>query len=253
MGKLTLEGQIALAYIGLAILTVSLWQYFGSTYDIVRLYISTPKLVSHFFLVEGKELTTAFFTTALEAIVGLLMATIAAILLVLIGLYRPILARFFMPLAVVSQIVPIIVLAPMFMIIFGNGLWSKIVLVAVISFFPILISLLRGIESVPIATQEFLAVYKVSLKFKIYHIYRHLLLPNFFSGLRTAGTLSVIGAIVAEFVGAKQGLGKNLFLASIRLEPDLMVSSLLLSSCLGLTLYGLVVLLEKKYGAWYLK
>jgi ABC-type nitrate/sulfonate/bicarbonate transport system permease component len=63
---------------------------------------------------------------------------------------------------------------------------------------------------------------------------------------------AVIGSIVAEFTGAKYGIGKNLFVSAIRLDPDLMMSSLFLASLLGLSLYGLVVSVERKYGKWYL-
>ena len=72
------------------------------------------------------------------------------------------------------------------------------------------------------------------------------------TGLKIAATWSVIGAIVAEFNGADIGLGKNLFLAAKLLEPELMLSSLILSSLLGALMYGLIILIEKRIGKWYL-
>lgn len=78
-------------------------------------------------------------------------------------------------------------------------------------------------------------------------------MPNIMTGLKIAATLAVIGAIVAEFNGAEIGLGKNLFLAAKRLEPELMMSSLFLSSLLGGLMYFIIYLIEHRFGKWYLK
>ena len=80
----------------------------------------------------------------------------------------------------------------------------------------------------------------------IRNIYFPLSLPSILAGLKISATLSVIGAIVAEFTGAKVGLGKNLFISAIRLEPDLMMSSLILSSLIGLFLFLTMRVLEKR-------
>jgi len=71
------------------------------------------------------------------------------------------------------------------------------------------------------------------------------------AGLKVSATLAVIGAIVAEFVGAPIGLGKNLFLSAKRLEPELMMASLLLSTSIGLLLYMSIQMIENKFGRWY--
>ena len=78
-------------------------------------------------------------------------------------------------------------------------------------------------------------------------------MPQIMAGLKVAATLAVIGAIVAEFNGTEIGLGKNLFLAAKRIEPELMMSSLLLSALLGGFLYLSIYLIEYIFGKWYLK
>jgi ABC-type nitrate/sulfonate/bicarbonate transport system permease component len=86
-------------------------------------------------------------------------------------------------------------------------------------------------------------------------VVRHVVVPccleYFFAGLRIAGPASVIGAIVAEFNGAEHGTGKDIFIAARRLEPELMMTSILLSSLLAGIMYGLVRVLELIPGAWY--
>ena len=73
------------------------------------------------------------------------------------------------------------------------------------------------------------------------------------TGLKISATLSVIGAIVAEFSGAEKGIGRNLFISAVRLEPELMVASLLMSTTIGFILFGIIILIEQKIGFWYLK
>jgi NitT/TauT family transport system permease protein len=96
-------------------------------------------------------------------------------------------------------------------------------------------------------------IYNASKTQIIYRVYFPLSTPHIISGLKIAATLAVIGAIVAEFNGTEIGLGKNLFLAAKRLEPELMMSSLILSSVLGGSLYALIYFLELRIGKWYLK
>ena len=84
-------------------------------------------------------------------------------------------------------------------------------------------------------------------------VYFPLSIPNIMAGLKVAAALSVIGAIVGEFNGTKIGLGKNLFLAAKRLEPELMMSSLILSTILGGLMFLVIYLIELKIGKWYLK
>ena len=97
-----------------------------------------------------------------------------------------------------------------------------------------------------------LDVYNADKTFRIFNVYFPLSLQNIFTGLKISSTLAVIGAIVAEFTGAEIGLGKNLFLGSIRLEPELLVNSVVLSALLGGTLFYIVYLLERYFGKWYI-
>jgi NitT/TauT family transport system permease protein len=96
-----------------------------------------------------------------------------------------------------------------------------------------------------------MSIYDAPLKFRIRHVYFPLSMSSIMAGLKVSATLAVIGAIVAEFTGAEIGLGKNLFISAIRLEPDLMMTSLLLSTLIGLTIYGSIRLVEKRIFTWY--
>lgn len=234
-----------IAYIALIIILLVAWQYFGKASNTVRLLISSPSRVIAYFGAEYPSLLQATGITLWESVLGLLIATAFSFGIMVICFYIPKFLNFIMPIMISSQVIPLIVLAPFFILLMGIGLSSKIAMAALISFFPIFVNFGTGVKAIPNELLEFAYINKTATFKKIKHIYFPLALPNIFAGLKIAATLAVIGAIVAEFTGAKIGLGKNLFLSSKRLEPELMMASLLLSTILGAFMFGIIILLEK--------
>ncbi len=239
-------------YILVSAIVVIVWEYFGHSNNTVRLYVSSPALLISYISEHYLELLRATITTFTEAVLGLLLATILSFTLMIYCFAWPKFLRYILPIMVVSQVIPVIVLAPFFIITLGIGLSSKIAMAVVISFFPIFISFVQGYKAISKHVHELMFIYKAPLEFRIFRVYIPLAMPSIMAGLKVSASLAVIGSIVAEFTGAKHGIGKNLFVSAIRLDPDLMMSSLFLASLLGLSLYGLVVSVERKYGKWYL-
>lgn len=241
-----------LLYIVLGLLLLLLWQFFGSTNQTIRLLLSSPSLVAQYFSENTSDLLMAAKITLIEALCGLLIATVFSFAVMILCFYSPKLMEFVLPLMITSQVIPIIVLAPFFIILFGNGLSSKIAMATVISFFPIFINFAQGYKAISTNIHELFYIYNASLSFRIKNVYFPLAMPSIMSGLKISATLATIGAIVAEFTGAEIGLGKNLFLSAIRLEPEMMMASLILSALCGGLLFGIIRLLEKNLGKWYI-
>ena len=145
---------------------------------------------------------------------------------------------------------PLIVLAPFFIILFGLGLSSKIAMASLMCFFPIFINFAQGYKAISRNIHELMYIYNAPLRFRIKQVYFPLSMGSIMAGLKISTTLSIIGAIVAEFSGANIGLGKNLFISALRLEPELMMSSLLLSTAIGLGLFHVIKFFETKYTNW---
>jgi NitT/TauT family transport system permease protein len=232
------------------VVVVIAWEYFGQASNTVRLLLSSPSHVVHYFSEEYASLLAATATTLLESVLGLLIATSFSFGIMIICFYKPKFLNFIMPVMIGSQVVPLIVLAPFFIILLGIGLSSKVAMAALISFFPVFVNFGTGVKAIPKEITEFAHINKTSTWRKIKNIYFPLSLPSIFAGLKIAATLAVIGAIVAEFTGAKIGLGKNLFLSAKRLEPELMMTSLLLSTFLGALMFGLILIIEKRNIKW---
>lgn len=228
------------------------WQWAAGWSPSVRLLVSSPARVYEFISDNAKDLLRATWVTWIEASLGLLLAMTASLALIVLTFFRPRLLHFILPGMIASQVVPLIVLAPFFAIALGIGVMSKVAMAAVLCFFPTFIGLAQGYRLIAREVHDLLDVYEAPTTLRVVRVYLPLALPSGFAGLKVSATLSVIGAIVAEFTGSEVGLGRNLFLSTIRLQPELMMASLLGSAALGAVMFGGVRALERKLGHWYL-
>ena len=156
------------------------------------------------------------------------------------------------PYLIVSQVIPKVALAPLFVVWFGYGIFPKVVMAAMICFFPVVINTMRGLASVEPELVQFMG----SLGAGRWAILRKLAIPwampFVFAALKISMALAVIGTVVGEFVGANRGLGYVIFYHETTLETPLMFGALILLSALGVALFLLVVLAERHFVSWQL-
>lgn len=243
--------EFQLIYGVLALVALVTWEFASRTHT-ARLMVSSPTAVVSYTLNNGRDLLRATWTTGAEAFLGLLLASVASFGLITLTFFAPRILRPLLPLMITSQVVPLIVLAPFFVITLGIGMSSKVAMAAVLCFFPIFVGLAQGYRLISQDIHDLLDVYDTPRRLRVAKAYLPLAMPSGIAGLKVSATLSVIGAIVAEFTGSEVGLGRNLFLSTIRLQPDLMVASVFGSVVLGASMYWGVHLIERRFGAWYL-
>ena len=158
--------------------------------------------------------------------------------------------RLLSPFIVASQSIPIVAIAPLLIIWFGPGLFSKVLICALIVFFPVLVNTIVGLRSVPEELRDLMR----SLQATRWQVIRLLempaALPVFLGGLRIGATLSVIGAVVGEFVGADRGLGFLINVARGQYDTALVFVAVFTLVGMALGLYGLVVFFEKRLLSW---
>ncbi|WP_100408323.1 ABC transporter permease [Bacillus solitudinis] len=140
-------------------------------------------------------------------VIGLLASTILGVLLAISMHKSRLLEQTFYPVLVMSQTIPIIALAPIFVLWFGYSIWSKVVVTVLITFFPITVNTFDGLKSTPLALRELFKTMKASRFDTFRKLYVPTALPSFLSGMKVAITLSVIGAAIGEWLGANKGLG----------------------------------------------
>ncbi len=185
--------------------------------------------------------------TIVEVLLGFAAGALVA-LVIGYGLARSALVeRVLSPYLVAAQATPILALAPLFAIWFGPGLESKVLICALIVFFPVAISTMVGVRSVDAGLLEL----GRSLRATRFQVLTTLeipaALPNILGGMRVGVTLAVVGAIVGEWAGAREGLGVLVNLARGSLfDIPLMFATLVTIAALGIVLYALVVLVERR-------
>lgn len=239
-------------YILAFVILIGIWQFCADTTTNVRLFVSSPAHITEYVLTHYESLFMAASITFVEAVCGLLLAICVSFILMGICFYFPSCMNSCMHFVTILQVTPLIILAPFFIILCGIGLTSKVLMAAVISFPPIFINFTQGYARIPQNVHDLMDIYNAKLSFRIKKVYLPLALPSIMAGIKISSSLAVIGAIVSEFSGAQTGIGKNLFVSSIRLDPDMMMASLLFSTSVGLIMYYIVTLTERYFGAWYL-
>jgi ABC-type nitrate/sulfonate/bicarbonate transport system permease component len=185
-----------------------------------------------------------------EIAVGLVAAVGGGVVLALGMAAVPFLHRGLYPLLAFLQAVPKVTVAPLFVIWLGYGLGSKVLMVFLIAFFPIAVNLTTGLLLVDADLLRLMRCYRAT----VWHVFRTVRVPNavpfFLAGLRIAVVLAVVGAVIAEFVGADRGLGYLILLANAELRTTLLFVCLIWLGAIGIGLFALVQWLERWLSPW---
>jgi len=189
--------------------------------------------------------------TAFEALLGLALGGGCAFAVGIVMAHSRALERGVLPWAIALKVTPIVAVAPMFTIWFGFGLLPKVMIAALITFFPVLINTITGLRSVTPGSLDLARSLHASAAEVFFKLRLPSALPFLFAALKIAVPLSLIGAVVAEWGGATQGLGRVILLAHANLDmPELFAAVLVLAS-LGVLLMALLALAERRLLFWH--
>ncbi|HVN15355.1 MAG TPA: ABC transporter permease [Anaerolineales bacterium] len=228
------------------------WQLISQWSGLPAFILPSPLAVWSRFLRALKDGTLLLNTgvTLFEILLGLLAGvTLATIIGYLVAKSRA-LERVLSPYLVASQAVPLVAIAPLLVIWFGPGMFSKILICALIVFFPVLVNTIVGVRAVPPALYDLMRSLRASRGQILRKLEVPAALPVFLGGLRIGATLSVIGAVVGEFVGADRGLGFLINLGRGQYDTALVFVAIFVLIFLALALYGLVAWMEGKLLSW---
>ncbi len=184
-------------------------------------------------------------TTVVEILLGLGTGASFGIALAAVLFQFPGVERVVRPYIVASQALPKLALAPIFVLWFGFGLMPKVLITALIVFFPLFENTLAGLASPPWEERELFRVLRANRWQTFWRLRLPAALPFIFAGLRVAAILSVVGATVSEYVGANRGLGALIIAAQGALDTPQMFAVFVLLTALGLILYGAVIVIER--------
>jgi NitT/TauT family transport system permease protein/putative hydroxymethylpyrimidine transport system permease protein len=188
--------------------------------------------------------------TLVEVLLGLAVSVVAGGLFAIgMHLVRPLRDAAY-PLLVGSQAIPIVVLAPLFVLAFGYGIGPKLAIVALICFFPVTVNLLDGLRSAPPELLKLMRSMGASRLRTLRTVELPNALPALFSGLKIAATVSVIGAVFGEWAGADEGLGRLVLLGNNQLQTPRVYAGIVILTAMAVGLFALVALAERVAIPW---
>ena len=229
----------------LLILAFALWEILVHSFSVPDWLLPPPsQIFVELFNTKGLLYFHAQITLS-EIVIGLLVSLCLAFSLSIAISWSDIVERTLLPFVITSQIIPIFTLAPLILIWVGTGISSKIVVVVLFTFFPVVISTVNGLKSGDKKMSDMLKTLganRVQLYLKFYVPNA---LPQIFSGIKVAAVLSVIGAVIGEWIGSSGGLGWLIKLSGPQFKTERIFAAIFVLSILALTLYTITVIMEK--------
>jgi putative hydroxymethylpyrimidine transport system permease protein len=236
--------------LGGVLLILVAWELACKTFDIPDFILPPPSLIFTVAVSQAAILLPHAGVTALEVLIGILLSLAIAIPLSMVMFAHPSVENAIAPFLVASQAVPVFAIAPLLVVWLGYGIASKVLMAAVIIFFPITVNLLEGFKS---CDQEYRVLFQLmgaGFWKTMRLLYWLWALPHFFAGLKVGVSVATIGAVIGEWVGAQQGLGYLMIQANARLRVDMVFAAILWLSLMGLGLWAFVGFIEKKVITW---
>ncbi|MFD2924966.1 ABC transporter permease [Halobacillus naozhouensis] len=235
------------------ILLLILWEASSKLFEVPDWILPAPSLIWQEAINGWDQYSHHLFSTIQLALLGFVIGTSFGLLVAILLHMIPSLREAFYPLIILSQNIPIIVLAPLLVIWFGFGWLPKVIVIVLVCFFPIAVATMDGLRQ---TNQELIHYMKMAGASKG-QIFRKLqwphAIPSMFSGLKISATYSVMGAVISEWLGANEGIGVYMTLASSSFRTDRVFVAIFFIMMLSLLFFGVISKVEKVLTKWQSK
>ena len=227
------------------------WEAVSRVFHVPIWLFPAPSEIVAALIERGPIMYFHFAVTLYETVLGFILAIVLGVPLAVAVTHSRVLSNTIYPLILVTQSVPKVAFAPILLIWFGYGDLPKIIVAFLVAFFPIVVDTATGLRS-PAPQALDLARQLSASQFQIYTKIRFpSALPHFFSGLKVAITLAVIGAVIGEFVGAENGLGFLVIESTSHFKTPLAFGAMILLALMSMVLFGIVAAAERITCPWY--
>jgi NitT/TauT family transport system permease protein/putative hydroxymethylpyrimidine transport system permease protein len=230
---------------------IGIWELYvvvkGPTFSLI---LPPPHQVAKSLYTDRSLLWSSFLVTAQEVLLGILLATVFGAALAVAIHFSPTLRRATYPLIVASQAVPVAVFAPVLAFWLGFGILPKLVVVAVVSFFSIVVTTTAGLAAVDPDLLKLMRTFDASRLRTFRHVEFPSALPGVFTGAKIAVAVSVIGAVFAEYTGSNSGLGYLILISEPQLLVARGVAAVVILSLFAIGLFSLLALAERLALPW---
>jgi NitT/TauT family transport system permease protein len=230
---------------------IVLWDVSIRVFDLKPFILPSPASVAEAMVADWPELADATLYTLVEIVLGFALSVIVGIgLAVAIVTWRP-LEKAIYPILVGAQVIPKVAIAPLFVVWLGLGLAPKVLIAFLLSFFPMVVNTVVGLRAIEIGKLHLARSMGASAAQIFFRFRLPRAMPNIFAGLKLSVTAAVIGAIVGEFIGADEGMGRVLLVANGNLETAKLFAGIVLLSAVGIALFLIIAMLEKVVIRWH--
>jgi len=232
------------------VLLLVIWELYVKVYQVQAWLLPAPTAIIREALSNWPRVQMHTLATLEIALLGFFLGTAVGLVLAIVLHSLAPLRQALYPLLILSQNIPIIALAPLLVVWFGFGVLPKVLIIALMCFFPILIAALQGLDYPDVAMLDYMRMIgakpaQIFLKLELPNS-----LPHVFSGLKVAATYSMMGAVISEWLGAQQGLGVYMRLAASSFRTDRVFVSIFVIVALSLLFFASIVYLERNLIRW---
>lgn len=232
------------------IVFVLLWEVICRVFSVPAFLVPTPSAIWTDTSKLAAQVAMHTLATTQTTLLGFFASLIVSLPLAVLLTASPAVANTVYPLLVLTQSIPKVALAPILVVIFGSNELPRVIVTFLVAFFPLVLSIAAGITSVPPELIELGRACRASRWRELWRIRLPYAVPFVFSGLKAAITLSVVGAVVGEFVNADKGLGYLIVTSTAFFQVPLAWGALVLLSLLGIILFQAVVIIEQVFFPW---
>lgn len=185
--------------------------------------------------------------TIIEVVVGFLIANIIGLILAIVAIYYPKLEQILTLIALILKTIPIIAIAPLLVLWFGHGIWSKIAAVTLSCFIPVFINIISGSKNIVKKYNELISLYNLNNSQRIFYFIIPGVIPYILSAFKISSSLAIVGALVSEFISANKGLGYLIISNYYSMNIAGVFVCIIISSIIGIFIYNICGYMEKKF------
>jgi NitT/TauT family transport system permease protein len=234
----------------ITLLLLLAWEGLVRAFHVRSILLPAPSEIAFTIVSQWDLVSKHLWPSLYLTVVGFFLSVVSGILVAILITYSDIVRKGFYPVIIVSQVIPKIAIAPLFIVWFGTGATSSLLLAILIAFFPMTINAAMGFASVDHDIHQMARTFMASRWQIFWKIRMPNALPYIFGGMKISITLAIIGVIVSEFVASQEGVGYLIKLAGGLLDTPLMMAAITALSLSGLALYGIIAAAERYAIFW---
>jgi NitT/TauT family transport system permease protein len=230
--------------------TLLLWAALVWVLEVPPFVAPSPVAVARTLVAKWDILLSNLVPTAIQAIAGFCLGNLAAIVIATVFVHRKTAEEAFFPVVVLINTIPVVAKAPILVLLLGNGMEPKIAIAALICFFPTLVNMVRGLESVNPQAMELMRVLSASEREIFLKLRLRNSLPYLFSALKIAASTAVIGSIVGEWIGSTVGIGALIIQSTYNFDSAMLYATVIIGSAFSVLFFLAIVAAERLVVRW---